>query len=686
METCSSSTSKVGRRVRIVLCAACACAVLVGAAAVGVAGDPALAGARPTQQGLAVIGQVGGPTRAVAAAGDTLYAGRGPRVIAFAACRPGAPIAVGQSTWLPGPVLDLLVAEPYLYATLGPAGLAVLDITARWEPRLLRVVPLYGVSARLVPEGDRLYVVSGYGGLRILTTEDPAAPRELGHFQAVVSDVAVRGSFAYAVKRDFTVVDVSDPTAPRQLRKLADWADSVALQGTTMVVAVSSSSGGSSREAALQAFDVSDPAMPRARGSLPIGPPARLLRFAEGLLVAFQPEGARVVDVSDIDDLRDVATFPARGTITGAAGIVGAGGLHLLLAAGPYGLRSVDLGRPDDPSYDGEVWSDAPLADAQAVAAADGIAYVEDEGADGRVRVYDLRVPERPHELGSLPLTVAHGAIAAAGGRLVVGTPDRALAVADVTDPGRSTIVSRLGLPEPIWGLDLVGDRVVVANDETVRVIDVSHAEAPRDVGAARASGGATAVTVAGGKAYVTGPATGLETGRPSLMAFELPPGMPPREVGAMPDAGGWRHGLASRPGTVYIDGLQVVDVSSPGAMREVGRLTLEGEARALAVAGDRLYGAMRLPGGGRLVELDLGAASVPVERATLDLVDEALDVAVWHGYALVAAKEAGLIVVRTDGAAPPPTPRPPEGLPEVVYLPVAAVGPVGLPCRPPAP
>jgi len=625
---------------------------------------------------LTLVGQVGGPTRAVALAGDVAYVGRGPRVLTYAACRPLAPIRVGQSAVLPGPVLDVVVRDGLLYAALGRHGLAVLDLTAPAWPRLVDVLPLYGVAARLVPEGDRLYVVSGYGGLRIVSLAEPLAPRELGHFQAVVSDAVVLGTTAYVVKRDFTVVDVADPAAPRQIRKLADWADAVALHGRTLVVAVSAAAGGAAREGGVEVYDLADPRAPAARGRLGIGAPARLLRFVEDTLVALQPDRAVLLDVTDPRRPRatGVGSFATFGTIGSIAGARGA----LLLAAGPHGLRAVDI----TPAGPRETHVDEPLADAQAVAVAAGVAYVKDRGGAERVRVFDLREPGRPHELVHLSMGVAREAMVADGTMLVVGTSDRALVTFHVADPARPRQTGRLDLSEPVWAVAADGARLVVANDETVRVVDVGEDGVPREVGSSRTSGGATDVALHAGVAYVTGPATGLETGRPSLMAFEIGAGGRPRERAAMPDAAGWHHGLAARDGAVYLAGLQVVEAMGAASLRQVGRWDMEGETRALELADDLLLAAVRLPGGGgRLVAYDVSQPLAPRQAGAIELLDEALDVAVWGDLALVAAKEAGLMVIRIAGARPAPTAERPAARPHLGFLPVAARGPIGRPC-----
>lgn len=651
--------------------------VALGAVAVLVGVDARPESAAADAPGdLALVGQIGGPTRAVALAGDFVYAGRGPRVMAMSICHPFAASHLGQSEVLPGPVMDLLPDGDLLYAALGHEGVGVLDVTRPGQPRLVFRLPLPGTAAHLVREGDRLYVVSGYSGLHILSLQDRRSPQAIGHFDAVVSDVVVFGTYAYAVKRDFTVIDVSDPAAPRQVRKLADWADSVALRGTTMVVAVSSSTSGGGREGALQVFDLAEPAHPRSRGRLPIGPPARLMRFVGDRLIAIQPGYLREVDLSDPD--QPAAVEQPRSEPNAVSAVAGDERV-LVLALGPDGLfvRSAS----------GGYFEDRALADAQAVAVAEGIAYVEDEGGLNQVRLYDVRRPEGPRALLGFPRGVAHECMAAAGGRLVLAGTDQTLLAYDVLGSleGWKPRIESLGslrLDEPIWSIDVEGDRIVVAADRTLRVVDLVANGGLVEKGSAPASGGATDVALAGDVAYVTGPATGLESARPSLMGFEISSTGRPRERSVMTDAAGWHHGLTAGLGAVFLDGLQVVQGDGARSLHQVARLTIEGETRALALSGHRLYAAMRLPDGrGRLVRYDVSQPAAPRLDASLELLDEALDVDVWQGYVFVAAKEAGLLVVRTSDSQPPPTPSRPPIRENLAYMPLAGRGLVAVSC-----
>lgn len=78
------------------------------------AGHQAPALATPIAE-LALIGQIGGPTYAVAVQGQYLYAGVGPRLLIFDISRPERPILAGQSDVLRDVVHGVALSGDYVY-------------------------------------------------------------------------------------------------------------------------------------------------------------------------------------------------------------------------------------------------------------------------------------------------------------------------------------------------------------------------------------------------------------------------------------------------------------------------------------------------------------------------------------------------------------------------------------------
>ncbi len=138
----------------------------------------------------------------------------------------------------PGTALDLAVVGNRAYVADGDAGLHILDISNPAAPALLGTYP--GQARKVAVAGNYAYVVqrgtwSGEqwvgGGLRILDVSDPTTPQEVGFFANAhppMESVTVAGNYAYVTELGSTsaepeaggglrILDVSDPTAPRQV-------------------------------------------------------------------------------------------------------------------------------------------------------------------------------------------------------------------------------------------------------------------------------------------------------------------------------------------------------------------------------------------------------------------------------------------------------------------------------------
>jgi hypothetical protein len=68
----------------------------------------------PGSENMALVGQVGGVSRAVAVAGDIAYLGVGPRLVALDVSNPAAPVLLGRSAVLPGVINAVVVTQTFI--------------------------------------------------------------------------------------------------------------------------------------------------------------------------------------------------------------------------------------------------------------------------------------------------------------------------------------------------------------------------------------------------------------------------------------------------------------------------------------------------------------------------------------------------------------------------------------------
>lgn len=206
-------------------------------------GDPA----RPRVRGSVDLGE---DVRGLAVEGHMAWVAAGQRVQGFDLSDPDRPVARGTLAIpgcqgpaqaeargpYPGPsqapscsVSWLRARGQYVYLTFSdpsrvppsvkcqPAALAILDVGAPEQPRLLSRLPLEGCSQTgLELVGDTAYLIN-QAGFQIVDVGRPDAPRPLGSYASEwASALAVSGARVYlASNRGIEILDASDPLKPR---------------------------------------------------------------------------------------------------------------------------------------------------------------------------------------------------------------------------------------------------------------------------------------------------------------------------------------------------------------------------------------------------------------------------------------------------------------------------------------
>lgn len=213
-------------------------------------------------------------------------------LLAFDLADPTEPQLLGLLNITPDDTLAAKVERMFLdgstlYATPQFRGALIVDVANPRKPKLLGSVDR-GLRVALV--GSRLYVADGSGvivsdndgseelpgGFAVVDVADPRKPRELGRLDALslgddeyganVEAVAASGDTVYlglsvlkglAVSEYLSVVDVSDPTRPRQVErmKIKKGISDLEVVGDTLYALA---------EGTVQRFDLADPARPAA--------------------------------------------------------------------------------------------------------------------------------------------------------------------------------------------------------------------------------------------------------------------------------------------------------------------------------------------------------------------------------------------------------------------------------------
>jgi hypothetical protein len=303
-------------------------------------------------------------TRAVALLNDRLT-GRAQWIFAASASE-GLVVADGGSPGFPRIVervrnactdpQAVLVAGTRLYIADGAAGVRIFDVSVPSQPKLRGTISLPAFGLHL--DGPYLYVAAGAKGLVVADVRTADEPRViLDAFDLNGSDTTAFDARAVSVLFQFSRPNPDIPDGPRsQARNLA------AVAGTSAVFLL----------------DVTEPSAPKLRGRVPFFSDGRTRAVDVALATVYElgSEGGAIASRE-----RDLVIYASGGglgfaDVTNPAAVeplrdVGVqGGVRsvrvvrvynppfvqtYVLAAGPQGVRMIDVSRPSKPAEAGQV-------------------------------------------------------------------------------------------------------------------------------------------------------------------------------------------------------------------------------------------------------------------------------------------------------------------------------------------
>lgn len=587
---------------------------------------------------LQVVGQVGGPTQAVATQGSYTYVGVGLRLVVLDVSNPASLHEVGATTPFPHFVEDVMVSGTVAYVAAGGAGLRVLDVADPAHPIEIGSWDSPGYAEGVAVAGSTVYLADGPYGLRVVDVSDPAHPTEVGFAYPLnyAFEVAVAGGYAYiaAAGAGLLVADVSDPAHPIEVGtyNTSGYAYGVAVAGNTAYVA--------DGWEGLRLVDVSGPSHPFEAGFYKTpGWAFGVAVVGNTAYVADAFGGLRVVDVSNGAHPTELGGYEVSG---GHAGSVAVAEGIAYVADRNWGLRLVDVSEPAHPTQIGFY---GPLGYADAVAVNGDYAYVA-AGTYG-LRVVDISDSAHPVEVGAYDTGSYAVSAAVSGTYAYVATapsgqqPD-GLHVVDISDPTRPT---RTGFYESGLGvyrdLALAGSVAYLANESGLELISVTDPAHPTRLGFTDLfvwPSSAVGVDVSGTVACVAIEKAGLRI-------VDVSDPFNPALVGEY-DTSGYAEDVAVAGNYAYVadgqTGLQIVDISNPRQPTGMGVTQTPGEAMGIAVAGDMAYVAGN---GGGLSLVDISDPLTPTLVEFYNTPGFARQAAVAGNYAYVAAGSGGLLL-----------------------------------------
>lgn len=480
---------------------------------------------------------------------------------------PSAPRLVGQlATTGTGWQRDLTFVGDRVYVADDFSGLVIVDVSDPAQPRLVTVrreLRFGWIEAA----GTWLYATDG-ANFHVLDISNPDAPVARTSIPCPGGHLKLEGQRAYLAYRQFSVVDIADPLSPQLLA-------SPHLEFQVQRLAVAGGRAfGAAGTGGLLVLDLTNGDTPLAITVLDEGVGTTTVAATGDRVFTGTSVGLRLFD----------ARWPQPQSVRlGAPGVVVAAtgeGTLAALACGVGGLAIVDLSDPKTPSLVGHVGTDG---NSQGVAIAGALAYVAD--FDAGLAIVDVSDPAQPRLRGRVTTPGRAMAVAVADSIAYVADLNAGLQILAVGDPDQPRLVGNapaLGRPTRIAAN---GRRAYVLDvDAGVQAVDASDAAAPL-LGGSR-PGPAYDVAVHAGYVYIATGAGGVE-----IVDFESSSN--PLVIGRVPALGTIRQIALTDRFLFAIDeawiGFTVYDISEPAAPVLVGRGLVGGEARDVAIVGDRI-------------------------------------------------------------------------------------------------
>jgi hypothetical protein len=472
--------------------------------------------------------------------------------------------------------------------------------------------------------------------LVIPLARETLAPVVTGEYRQIrVAWRAIPGAEAFEVWR---AADAEGPWT-RVVGELAGttFLDSSAEYGKRYLYAVKPARYSDTMSAPAEGKSLDFPASTLARSGIAPLPGARKVFVSGGY--AYVARAERGVGIVDVSDPRNPAVIG--GIALADARDIVVRGRYAYVADAEKGLAVLDVGDPRAPELIGSRFT----SDARGVALLGNVAYVAD-GAMG-IKAIDVSNPRNPSRIASLAGANARG-LAVAGSTLYVADGHEGLRAYDLADPRDPSPVEAFQWKGgPARGLAVLGDRVLLLQEQGVALIDVADRARPMAAGTIGGPG-ASAIATDGGYALVV-------DGDSRVGVYDLSDPGGPMQLDLLAVEGGGMSGIAVRGERAYVAGeagLQVLDVLVTGRSFAVGSCRTPGRTFGVAVAEGRAYVAGHAAG---LQVIDVGEPSRLSDSSLAGAAASrfAQSVALEAGLAFIADGDAGVRIVDVSRAIP---------------------------------
>lgn len=504
--------------------------------------------------------------------------------------RPDKPVPLGVA--YTNEVASVFVQNGLAFVAAWYGGLKVFDISVASRPRLIGqlILPrvgetIAGAAADIRVVGRYAYVAVLEGGLQIIDISKPSDPRPVGGYWTAPLGSArrlrVMDGLVYLVSDNLWIIDASHPEAPTLIAKWDDgfWGGAIEASGHTVFLD-------------RYAIDVSSPADPKSMGAYyPRGFEVNGLHAIDGRLYVADGEDGLVILAQDAlpPGITPTRSVPATNTPEPRP-LERHHAVYLPLLV-------PNTGKPQQAGLTLAGHIGGPVTAVQVLGPRAFLAL------GSRMGVVDVSDPTQLRLIGQSDLLSAEvKGLAVEGSRAAVLTRDGRLYLLDIDsdDNGKPTTVGELVLPGAGQAVGMAQGLIYVVcgtgwMTSGLRIIDPAISSSPRIIGGLDIDGELRDLALGDGLAFLAGGPGGLQ-----VVDIKVP--SHPMKVG---DAGllsaevAYGSKLAISGTRVYMttfdavngaSGAVIIDISSPTAPRLLGRLDARQGFRILdIVATDQL-------------------------------------------------------------------------------------------------
>ncbi len=469
------------------------------------------------------------------------------------------------------------------------ASLAVYDISDPAHPQLVgeMLYPAVVEIDQIEIAGSLVFLACRGNGLLVLDISDPFHPALVKFWpDYFIESLAVSGSYLYAsTYNDLLTVDISHPVSLKVIT-ITQNVNAFQLLVTGGYLLASDSSNG------LRVYSLADPANPRLETIFPIQPynGAQFMRLSGSRLFISASGTIHILELSDPAHPQDLGSWPGTGEWMGLLGVEGN---TLYLIDGYNTLHILDASAPTSIQELGHYSS---LQQAGMIGGQDGLVFASPGLAlytayNQGLRLLDTSNPAAVHEIGTAEPPAQLAATVLEGGLAYSLDYENGLKVLDISQPAAPRLLGTSRL-DASWPRDIViygGYAFISALHYGLEVVWLADPAHPQVVASYQDSVGCGRLQLSGHYLLAAGCAPAQTDS--ILFLWDISDPLHPQQTGQF-QASSPIYDIALQGSTVFLDAydLVAVDISTPAAPHEIGRLPGQGYTEHLAVLDNIAY------------------------------------------------------------------------------------------------